>query len=60
MARKGGNPDIKKYSYQAAGDEPLIAHIQFRLTPSAAAALKSLPDWQLRLRAAVDEVLAAT
>lgn len=57
MARKGGNPDILKFAYQAAGDEPLIAHIQLRLTPSAAAALRALPDWQNQLRVAVDQLI---
>jgi hypothetical protein len=55
---RAGNPGIKKYHYQAAGDEPLIAHLQIKIAPSQLAALKRRKDWQNYLRSLLADALA--
>lgn len=55
--RPGGNPDLIKYAFVASGDEPLIEHLQIKVTPTQAQ-IKKLPDWRDRLRDAIDEILS--
>jgi hypothetical protein len=55
--RPGGNPDLAKYAYVAAGDEPLIKHLQIKVTPSQEA-IKDIPNWQQKLRDAIDRIVS--
>ena len=44
--------------FKAAGDEPLTAKVDLRLTPTMAAELKALENWQKELRAAIAGLIA--
>ena len=43
--------------YVAAGDKPLTAHIGLKLTEEDKAALKQIPGWSDKLRAAVKQII---
>lgn len=58
MAREGGNPVLKDYQYQAAGDEPLTSHLQVKLTASQLKAIKQIPKWQEWVRSLLADALA--
>lgn len=59
MARNGGNPELDKYKFVAAGDEPLVAHLQIKIAPSQLEALKRKPRWQDWVRSVLENALAS-
>ena len=44
--------------FKAAGDEPLTAKVDLRLTPTMATELKAIDNWQKELRAAIAGLIA--
>ncbi|MEO1372980.1 MAG: hypothetical protein AAFW70_01375 [Cyanobacteria bacterium J06635_10] len=46
-----------KLGFLAAGDKPLTAHIGLKLTHEDKEALKLIPGWSDKLRAAVKEII---
>lgn len=44
--------------FKAAGDEPLIARVDLRVTPTMATELKEIDNWQKELRAAIAGLIA--
>jgi hypothetical protein len=44
--------------FKAAGDEPLTAKVDLRLTPTMATELKEIDNWQKELRAAIAGLIA--
>jgi hypothetical protein len=57
MARPGGNPDIAKHAFVAAGEESLSVQLQVRITESQNVRLKQIPKWQEFVRNAIAEKL---
>ncbi len=58
--RPGGNPDIVKYSFkqQYEWDEPCSAKISLRLPPTLYEELKTVPEWQEKVRKAIAFIVA--
>jgi hypothetical protein len=44
--------------FKAAGDEPLTAKVDLRLTPTMATELKAIDNWQKELRAVISSRIA--
>jgi hypothetical protein len=44
--------------FKAAGDEPLTAKVDLRLTPTMATELKAIDNWQKELRAVISSLIA--
>jgi len=44
--------------FKAAGDEPLTAKVDLRLTPGMADDLKAIKNWQAKLRGAIAHLIA--
>jgi hypothetical protein len=45
--------------YKAAGDEPLIAKIDLKVTQSMKDGLKAIPNWHSKLRDAIAQLIQA-
>ncbi|MCM0594064.1 MAG: hypothetical protein HEQ35_04260 [Gloeotrichia echinulata IR180] len=45
--------------YKAAGDEPLVAKVDLKLTETMKQQLKSIPGWQGKLRDAIADLIEA-
>ncbi|WP_035140494.1 hypothetical protein [Fischerella sp. PCC 9605] len=43
--------------FKAAGDEPLTAKIDLKLTPTMKEQLKAIPGWQNKLREAIAQLI---
>jgi|GEM_PF-1573867 len=43
--------------FKASGDEPLVAKIDLRLAQSMKEKLKTIPDWQNKLRDAIAQLI---
>ncbi|RCJ42198.1 hypothetical protein A6770_08275 [Nostoc minutum NIES-26] len=57
MARKKGNPDIKKYGFSTERDEPLTERFNIRVTQSMMAKLKALESPADFARQAIQKAL---
>ncbi len=57
MARKGGNPNLKKYGFTPGGDEPLNKMLAVKVTESMYNRVKSLPDSSEFMRQAIEKAL---
>ncbi|MDZ8109694.1 MAG: hypothetical protein RM338_29280 [Nostoc sp. DedQUE12a] len=57
MARKGGNPDLKKYGFSPSGDEALNKMLAVKVTKSMYERVKSLPDPSGFMRQALQDAL---
>ncbi|MEA5504759.1 hypothetical protein VB735_16890 [Halotia wernerae UHCC 0503] len=55
--RKAFEGSREATQFKAAGDEPLNAKIELRLTQTMKAELKALPNWQHQLRSAIAELI---
>ena len=58
--RPGGNPEFgKKFKFDAVGEEPLIKHLQLKISPSMKQRLDKLGDRKANfIRDAIDKALA--
>lgn len=58
--RPGGNPEFgKKFKFDAEGEEPLIKHLQLKISPSMKERLDKLGDRKAEfIREALDKALA--
>ena len=43
--------------FKAAGNEPLIARVDLRVTPTMATELKAIDNWQKELRTAISTLI---
>ncbi len=61
MPRPGGNPDIVKYSFKQKyeWDEPCTAKMALRMPPTLYEELKTVPEWQEKVRQAIAKIVEA-
>ena len=64
MVKTMGNPKAfegkrEATQYKAAGDEPLVAKVDLKLTETMKQQLKSIPGWQGKLRDAIADLIEA-
>ena len=61
MPRPGGNPDIVKYGFkqQYDWDEPCSAKMTLRMPPTLYQELKTVPEWQEKVRRAIASIVEA-
>lgn len=57
MARPGGNPDLVHYQFTTDREEPLIAKLSMRVTPSMLEQLRQQENWQEFVREAISQRL---
>ena len=57
MVRPGGNPELVRYQFTTNREEPLIAKLSLRVTPSMLSAIKEQENWQEFVRKALAEAL---
>ncbi|MEO1373026.1 MAG: hypothetical protein AAFW70_01610 [Cyanobacteria bacterium J06635_10] len=57
MENKGHFKKGNATRYIAAGDKPLTAHIGLKLTEEDKEALRQIPKWSDKLRAAVKQII---
>jgi hypothetical protein len=57
MARKGGNPDLKKYGFSPSGDEALNKILAVKVTKTIYDQVKSLPNPSGFMRQALQDAL---
>ncbi len=59
--RPGGNPDIAKYGFkqQYDWDEPCSAKMSLRMPPTLYEELKTVPEWQEKVRQAIASIVEA-
>ncbi|MFB2770313.1 hypothetical protein ACE1AT_13640 [Pelatocladus sp. BLCC-F211] len=57
MARKGGNPDLKKYGFTPEGEESLNKMLAVKVTETMFNKVKSLPNSAEFIRQAIQEAL---
>ena len=57
MARKGGNPDLKKYQFTTERDEPLTAKFTLKVTHSMLTELQAIDHWREFVRDAIADKL---
>ena len=57
IKNKGHFQEGNEHRYIAAGDKPLTAHIGLKLNEDDKAALKQIPGWSEKLRAAVKQII---
>ena len=58
MARPGGNPELVRHQFTTNREEPLIAKLSLRVTPSMLAAIKRQGNWQEFVRKSLAEALS--
>lgn len=59
MARLGGNPELRKYSYSTDRDEPCTAVLTFKIGKSDLEKIKAIPNYRELLRQKVKEIIEA-
>ncbi len=57
MARPGGNPELVRHQFTTNREEPLIAKLSLRVTPSMLSAIKGQENWQEFVRKALADAL---
>ena len=57
--RPGGNPNIAEYGFKKkySWDEPCTAKMGLRLPPSIYEELKTVPEWQEKVRQAIAAIV---
>jgi len=57
MARPGGNPDLVNHQFTTDRDEPLIAKLSMRVSPSMLEQIRCRDNWQDFVRDAIAKSL---
>jgi len=57
MARKGGNPDLGRHKFVTDREQPLVKHLQIRVSQEMWGQLEREEDWREFVREAIASAL---